>query len=163
MNADPQSLPNRTRPAHLPLVESGNRSVIVYLTVCTRDRKQVLARDDAHLCLRAAWKQAANWSVGRYVLMPDHLHLFCAPATLPYSSLTGWIRYWKSTASRTWPRPKERPIWQTDAWDRQLRHGDSYHEKWEYVRNNPVRERLVASPDDWPYQGEINVLFWHGE
>lgn len=31
-------------------------------------------------------------------------------------------------------------------------------EKWEYVRLNPVREGLVNTPDEWPHQGELNVL-----
>ena len=55
----------------------------------------------------------------------------------------------------------QRPIWQIDAWDTQLRTGDSYSAKWAYVRNNPVRHKLVSSAEDWPYQGEIHTLLWH--
>ena len=57
--------------------------------------------------------------------------------------------------------PRNPPLWQRDCWDRQLRTGESYTQKWEYVRNNPVRKGLVACADDWPYQGELNVLEWH--
>ena len=57
--------------------------------------------------------------------------------------------------------PRNPPLWQRDCWDRQLRTGESYTQKWEYVRNNPVRKGLVANADDWPYQGELNVLEWH--
>ena len=64
-------------------------------------------------------------------------------------------------AASSWPRPPENPVWQRAAWDRQLRRGDSYAAKWEYVRNNPVRHNLVPRPDDWPYQGEVNELIWH--
>ena len=35
---------------------------------------------------------------------------------------------------------------------------ESYDDKWEYVRLNPVRHGLVVRPGDWPYQGELNVL-----
>lgn len=52
------------------------------------------------------------------------------------------------------------PLWQRQCWDTQLRTGESYDAKWDYVRNNPVRKGLVASPDDWPFQGELNVLSW---
>ena len=45
-------------------------------------------------------------------------------------------------------------------WDRRLRDSDSYEEKWEYIRNNPVRHKLVTRAEDWPYQGELNVLKW---
>ena len=39
--------------------------------------------------------------------------------------------------------------------------GYSYDEKWQYVRNNPVRHGLVESAEKWPYQGELNRLEWH--
>jgi len=29
-------------------------------------------------------------------------------------------------------------------------------EKWEYIRQNPVRAGLVSVPDDWPYQFQFN-------
>ena len=48
-----------------------------------------------------------------------------------------------------------------DCWDRQLRTGEIYTQKWEYVRNNPVRKGLVANADGWPYQGRMNILEWH--
>jgi hypothetical protein len=38
---------------------------------------------------------------------------------------------------------------------------DSYSEKWYYVRNNPVRASLVEHADNWPFQGELEILFWH--
>ena len=36
-----------------------------------------------------------------------------------------------------------------------IRHSESYAEKWEYVRQNPVRAGLVTNADDWRWQGEI--------
>lgn len=41
-----------------------------------------------------------------------------------------------------------------------MRNGDQYHEKWLYVRENPVRAGLVTDADEWPFQGDINVLRW---
>jgi hypothetical protein len=35
---------------------------------------------------------------------------------------------------------------------------ESYSEKWLYVAQNPVRKKLAARPEDWPYQGEIYSL-----
>jgi len=34
-----------------------------------------------------AWQLAKSWSVGRYIVMPDHLHLFCVPADVMGSLL----------------------------------------------------------------------------
>ena len=45
-------------------------------------------------------------------------------------------------------------------WDTRLRRSESYQEKWQYVRENPVRKGLVENADDWPYQGMLNVLPW---
>jgi len=39
--------------------------------------------------------------------------------------------------------------------DHVLRSNESYSQKWNYVRENPVRAGLVKSAEDWPYQGEI--------
>lgn len=50
--------------------------------------------------------------------------------------------------------------WQTDCWDTQMRSGEHYREKWEYVRHNPVRAGFVQRPEDWPWQGEPSVLRW---
>jgi putative transposase len=95
--------------------------------------------------------------VGNYLLMPDHLHLFCSPRN-PDIPLNRWVSYWKRLF--TLSAPNSNWQWQTNHWDTRLRRSDNYHEKWNYVRNNPVRKGLVMSPDDWPHKGTLNVLRW---
>jgi len=157
-----QRLFGRRTPIHLPLQEKLNSPAIVFLTVCTSRRKPILCSDIKHALLVSAWERADEWIIGRYVLMPDHLHLFCAPAKLDPVPLSKWVHYWKSVTSRSWPVRSEQPIWQKSFWDRQLRSGSSYEEKWEYVRRNPVRKGLVKNADDWPHQGVLNILEWFG-
>ncbi|HEY2681003.1 MAG TPA: hypothetical protein VGI59_06740 [Candidatus Udaeobacter sp.] len=53
--------------------------------------------------------------------------------------------------------PDKSPIWQRGIFDHVLRSDESYAEKWNYVRANPVRAGLVNDPD-WPYAGEIVVI-----
>ncbi|HEY8899076.1 MAG TPA: hypothetical protein VIM61_01490 [Chthoniobacterales bacterium] len=130
---------------------------IVFLTVCTRGRQPWLACEEADASLSQIWTGATAWRVGRYLLMPDHLHLFCAP-TDSEISLDAWVRYWKSQFRRTSGRPDWR--WQTDHWDTRLRRGESYSEKWTYVCENPVRANLATSAEAWPHQGEIHHLPW---
>src|SRR5579863_2206483 len=122
----------RKHPVHQPVFQIGNRASIIFLTVNTHQRKSILAKPDAVEVVLQAWRKTDTWLVGRYVFMPDHLHLFCAPRDLTVS-LARWVKFWKSMASRNWPQPAEQPVWQLDFWDTQLRCGESYSEKWDYV------------------------------
>jgi putative transposase len=87
---------------------------IVFLTVCTDKRQPWLATEANHSTLRERWVEARAWIVGRYVLMPDHLHLFAAPGALEVS-LDNRVRYWKSQFTKTIGRTEQQ--WQTDHWD----------------------------------------------
>jgi REP element-mobilizing transposase RayT len=153
--------PERSRPARRLIADVGNRANLVFVTVVTKDRKKILASPDIHELLRRVWNDVSQWMVGRYVIMPDHVHLFCAPASPESVNVRDWIAYWKSVTARSWPRREESPVWQREAWDRQVRRGESYGAKWDYVRQNPVRHQLVSTPEEWPFQGEMNVLPWH--
>lgn len=108
-----------------------------------------------------AFNMAEHFMVGRYVIMPDHIHFFCAPNRHPPESLSKWLSFWKSQVTRRCDNTIPKPICQREFWDRQLRSGESYSEKWAYVRQNPVRAALVKSADEWPFQRELNQLTWH--
>lgn len=153
--------PHRNRPAHFPTVAVGFKSIIIFLTVCAHQRKPLLANDVTARLIVESWQAGNFWRVGRFVIMPDHMHLFCAPNTFPPQPLKKWIAHWKNQVTRAWPHRSQIPIWQRDFWDRQLRRSESYAEKWQHVVNNPVRHGYVRRPEDWPYQGELNVLEWH--
>ncbi|CAN5589151.1 hypothetical protein BH18VER1_BH18VER1_14800 [soil metagenome] len=150
----------RKHPVHHLVHERPNEPIIVFLTVCTKDRKEILAHADIHEHVIDAWREARSWTVGRYVIMPDHIHLFCAPAHLDPKPLLQWVSFWKSRSAQHWPRPNERPVWQRHFWDKQLRRGESYDEKWGYIVQNPLRAGFAEQANEWPYQGELNVLRW---
>ena len=84
----------RRRPAHPPPLDIGNRTTIIFLTVCTADRKKILANEEAAGTIVAAWQAADHWSVGRYIILPDHIHLFCAPARGDAMSVQKWTAFW---------------------------------------------------------------------
>ena len=158
-NSTNPELPDRKRLAHPSPLQRVNHPTILFVTVCIANRRHLLNTDAAHQLLADTWIQSNRWLVGRYVLMPDHLHFFCAPndAVTPFKA---WMEYWRNMATKAWPITVDKPLWQRDFWDRQLRKGDSYSEKWNYVQENPVRAGLVNQAKDWPYQGELNVLSW---
>jgi putative transposase len=112
--------------------------------------------------LLGIWTRSAEidgWFVGRYVLMPDHVHLFArsSPTAKP---LPTWIKTWKSiSARRLMAEGKAKsPVWQADYFDHFVRSTEAYESKWEYVRQNPVRKGLCLAPDEWPYRGILHNL-----
>lgn len=136
------------------------RRPIYFVTACTAERRELLASELVHEAFLGFVEQASDrgaW-VGRYVLMPDHLHLFVMVED-ERVRLSEWIRSLKNSISKTLrARGEPSPHWQKGFFDHVMRSGESYSQKWDYVRANPVRAGLVDSADDWPYAGEINDL-----
>jgi REP element-mobilizing transposase RayT len=128
-----------------------------FVTFNTCRRAALLARDTVHQTFLRFCKQALarGVTVGRYVLMPDHAHLFVA---LPpgEATLARWVQALKNFLGKALLRlGDDKPHWQEGFFDHVLRSDESYAQKWEYVRQNPVRAGLAASPEEWPYQGEV--------
>ena len=67
---------------HLRRLESIRVSHPVYfITSCAADRHPLLASPRATEILRNEGERARDhhgWLIGRYVVMPDHVHFFCA-------------------------------------------------------------------------------------
>ena len=86
--------------------------------------------------------------------MPDHIHLFVRGGA--DFNLGRWIGPLKQALSRAAKLSRRiGRVWQEGFFDHVLRSDESYSQKWNYVRENPVRAGLVKSAEEWPYQGEI--------
>jgi putative transposase len=125
---------------------------LFFVTFATYERRKVLASYAVHNAFVAFATNASsdhNIAVGRYVIMPDHLHLFVrGPDDF---QLGRWIGLLKQSLGKEIGRTGTSPaIWQ--------RTNESYSQKWNYVRDNPVRAGLVANAADWPYSGEIVLI-----
>jgi putative transposase len=145
-----QILPYRVRkslPHEIPSwVEEG---AVFFITInCEpRGRNQLATPPIATAIERSLHHQnsCGAWWIHLFLLMPDHLHgLISFSRETPMQSS---IQNWKRFLAR-----QEGIAWQRDFFDHRLRHDESLTEKWNYIRENPVREGLVATPDDWPYQ-----------
>jgi putative transposase len=165
LNADPvgrdsvepwagERLPQRRHPAKGVFIFL-DRATIVFVTVCAWQREKRLANPAVHDALLKAWNKADLWVIGAYMIMPDHIHFFCSP-TREDCVIEPWITFWKREFRRALGDSK--PRFQADSFHHRLRSEESYSEKWEYVRTNPVRAGLVKNPEDWPYQGVIHEL-----
>ncbi len=148
--------PSRKHPAH-GIYLSPVAPTLIFLTVCCAKRKAWLASDRHHQILTELWSDSSHWVVGRYVLMPDHLHLFASPQDSAVN-LEAWVKYWKSMFTRANCNPD--CVWQTDHWDTRIRNEEHFVERAEYMFNNPVRAGLVDDASKWPYQGTLHELRW---
>ena len=142
----------------VPVWLPDEKSVIYFITCCTANRQPCLANNDAHTAIRDAWSRLPDWQVGRYVIMPDHVHFFASP-TDREADLSKFMRAFRSLVTRQlrllgFPYP----LWQREFFDHLLRGGESYETKWQYVWQNPVRHGLVKHAEDWPFRGEIHRL-----
>jgi putative transposase len=147
----------RNKPAQGVLYISG-QPTIVFVTVSTINRRPWLADSKHHETLIDIWRDDATaWLVGRYVLMPDHMHFFAGLANEKFKFET-WMRYWKRRFCQVSGLPPG--SLQSGEWDTRMRGPRVYAAKWEYVRNNPVRHGLVERAEDWPYAGEVHGLTW---
>ena len=130
---------------------------VYYLTACIARKRRLLANPETHEVFIGFALEAAKREVyvGRYVIMPDHVHLFAAfsPCAL---ALSRWMKALKGTLSEALREMQVTgPYWEKGFFDHVLRSEESYAQKWFYVRENPVRAGLVAKSGNWPYQGEI--------
>ena len=135
---------------------------VYFVTTCTFHRRKILASRPIATVLIDEWKAARQrhgWAIGRYVIMPDHVHFFCA-ADPNAVMLEKFLQRWKEWTSKLTGRGSgiQPPVWQEEFFDHVLRSDESYSQKWEYGRQNPVRAGFVRNADDWPWQGEIEPL-----
>src|SRR5688572_13200863 len=149
----------------IPFVEPGRRTPAkgvhislagpnwVFLTVCAEKREPWLAQCSVQHALHRIWENSATaWLVSDYLLMPDHLHLFCAPRDLKFT-IERWMAFWKDRLAKAHAGAGG---FQPGGFHHRLRDGESYAEKWIYVQENPVRHGLVAQAGEWSYRGRVH-------
>jgi REP-associated tyrosine transposase len=144
----------KDRPHRLDLIYVNQP--LYFVTFTTRDRRAIPSLHDAQLALQRYARcgiATFNVALGRYMIIPDHVHLFVRGDR--NFSLSAWIGGLKRAMSVALNSPH---LWQSGFFDHILRSDESYAQKWNYVRDNPVRGGLVKAADDWLYQGEIVVI-----
>ena len=155
-------------PPRLPVIFQRFDTPLYFVTFNTLLKRPLLAHDAVHAAFRSYAERGMEFHVGtgRYVLMPDHVHVFVRIG--PEMTLRRWESGLKQCLGKaltalghqptTIPNMKLKSFWQPGFFDHLLRRDESYLQKWDYVWRNPVRANLVANPEDWPYQGEIHRI-----
>ena len=135
-------------PPRIPVRLTWDQPVIYFLTFCVANRQKVLANDIAFAAFEGAILRLTKWNVIAAILMPDHVRLLIAPrereAAVGNAS-AALKRFTRQDFKATWQ-------WQPGSFDRLLRSDESAGQKWQYMRENPVRAGLVQEWSDWPYR-----------
>jgi putative transposase len=139
----------RRSPPHDPphFIETSN--AIFFVTICCqpRGRNQLCRPEISRLIFDTArfYEDQLSWYIRLLLLMPDHVHLLASfdAETGMKKIIASWKRYTTRHAAVHWQR---------DFFDHRLPKDESFGQKAEYIRQNPVRAALVSKAEDWPSQ-----------
>ena len=151
------------RPPRIPNWMPWEKPTIYFIAFCI---ESVLANTQAWNICRAVFEKLDKWRILSAIAMPDHLHILAAPASRD-ASISDFAKWFKRSFNEAYRTSDHRPSvaegaatdwrWQEGCFDRLLRSDESLSEKWEYLRQNPVRAGLVEHSEDWPYQFQFNA------
>jgi len=160
----------KDKPPRLDLLFQRSNAPAYFVTFNTHTRTRLLAKPEVHKAFVTYCRRAADFrfGVGRYVLMPDHIHLFACFGIGWATTLSTWTKGLKRELDRVLLSIGHEPatrsgqklcsFWQPGFNDHLLRSDESYAAKWEYVFQNPVRAGLVRCAEEWPYADEITRI-----
>jgi putative transposase len=97
-----------------------------------------------------------KWQLYASVVMPDHVHVLAQPLNQPTEgifSLAEILHSIKRFSARkiNQGRGFEGSLWQDERFDRIVRDEAEFLEKWQYIRNNPVKAALAIVPEEYPW------------
>jgi REP element-mobilizing transposase RayT len=127
------------------------RGAIFFVTVCCQRRgeNQLCRKDVAQALIDTArfYHEREDWFARLILIMPDHVHGLVSPA--PDKQIGRMIGDWKRFAAK-----RHGIEWQKNFVDHRLRSDESWEEKANYIRMNPVRAGLIRAGEAWPYMIE---------
>jgi putative transposase len=130
---------------------------IFFVTTVTAQRRPIFRREAvARLLIEtlAHYRDEHKFLLHEFVIMPDHIHALLAPA--PEISLERIMQFIKGGFSyRLKSRP---PVWQASFTNHRVNDLEDYGRLQEYIRMNPVRAKLAARPEAYPYSSAAGVL-----
>jgi putative DNA methylase len=92
-----------------------------------------------------------RYKLSAWVVMPNHVHILAT--ALPGHSLSEIMHSFKSYTAHEANKVLRRggQFWIEDYFDRFIRDGEHFSKTIRYIEDNPVKARLCARPEDWPF------------
>ena len=138
----------------LPHYQKADRAIFVTFRKLNRDSFAASARDVIlRHCLHDDGKR---YILHAAIVMPDHVHLLLTAMRdqngWPYA-LPSILKLIKGVSARNVNKllGSSGPVWQDESFDHLLRPEESFSEKLEYIRQNPVRRGLVKRAEEYPW------------
>ena len=138
----------------LPHYQKADRAIFVTFRKLTRDSFAASARDIIlQHCLHDDGKR---YILHAAIVMPDHVHLLLTAMRdqngWPYA-LPAILKLIKGASARNVNKllGGSGPVWQEESFDHVLRSEESFSEKLEYMRQNPVRHGLVKRAEEYSW------------
>jgi REP element-mobilizing transposase RayT len=138
----------------LPHYQKAGRTI--FITFCKASRIPFTPEARDAILQHCLHDHATRYDLHAAVVMPDHVHLLLTPLPdkkgWPYS-LPAILKQLKGASARTVNKLLHSggPVWQEESFDHILRSQQSFEEKLEYLRQNPVRRGLVKKPEDYKW------------
>jgi len=136
----------------LPHYQKPGRTI--FITFCKANRIPFTPGARDAILQHCLHDHTKRYDLHAAVVMPDHVHLLFSPLRdekgWPYS-LPTILKALKGTSARSINKLSgvSIPVWQEESFDHVLRSQESFEEKLEYLRQNPVRGGLVNKPEDY--------------
>ena len=94
--------------------------------------------------------QSKLCSLHAYVVMPNHVHVLLTPLA-QLSSITQFIKGRSARQANLILHRQGKTFWQKESFDHWVRDSKEFDRILGYIRNNPVKAKLVTTPDAWPW------------
>jgi putative transposase len=127
----------------------------VYFLSWSCKKGLILSEGERTVVLKALrYWNGHKWQIFAAVVMPDHVHLLVQPMSHPNGGsfdLGEIIHSVKSFSSHQINKIRRRtgPVWEQERYDRIIRDEPEFLEKWQYIRNNPLKQGLVSKAEDY--------------
>lgn len=98
-----------------------------------------------------AHRSSVDWQPYEYVIMPNHLHIFCELKRANLKLVIEDFKRWTGHRAVKLLEGQISRFWQDEWFDHWSRSDEEDERICEYIRQNPVKAGLVADYRDWVY------------
>ena len=127
------------------------------VTAVTAQRRrlfQVTANAELMVQTILDYRQQNKFLLHAFVIMPDHLHALMTPA--PDVSLEKAMQFIKGGFS--FRLKSKRDVWMQSFNESQVMTEEKFINVVQYIEANPVRARLAANPEEYPFSSAAQAL-----